>query len=99
MTPEYRARREAKHAAQFASKPPFSGGFVGTIDRTNKLPVLTFVGLKTHPQANYGRKNRSGHAPEHVQANADNALFDAARAAEVNNENLVVSQLPEGTIQ
>jgi hypothetical protein len=61
-----------------------------TIDLTPKVSALAFIGLKTRPQANYGRKNISGHAPEHVLANADNALFDAARAAEVKepNENL-----------
>jgi len=29
--------------------------------------------LKSRPQANGGRKNNSGHLPEHIEANKDNA--------------------------
>jgi hypothetical protein len=79
MTPGYKERRALKHAIQFSSKLPVSGGFVQTIDLTNHLPALTFVGLKSRPQGNGGRKNRSGYAQEHKQANLDNAAFDVVQ--------------------
>lgn len=37
---------------------------------------MNWIGAKMHPQANGGRKNRSGYAQEHKQANLDNATFD-----------------------
>jgi hypothetical protein len=70
MTPEYKARRDArraKRAAHAASK----GGFVQTIDLIPVHP-LAFIGLKMHPQGNGGRKNRSGHSTEHSEALVDN---------------------------
>ena len=72
MTPEYKARRTAKHEAQAASKPQVSGGFVTqTIDLTPRIPRLAFLNGKTFKQANGGRKNNSGHGFEHAQANRD----------------------------
>ena len=48
-----------------------------TIDLTPKLPSLTFIGLKSRPQANGGNKNRSGYLQEHLAALVDNQEFDA----------------------
>ncbi len=77
MTPEYKARREAKHVAQAEAKPYFPLDAIArnTIDLMPKMARHAFVGLKTHPQANGGRKNRSGYAQEHKQANLDNVAF------------------------
>lgn len=80
MTPEYKVRRDAKHAAQFASKSPVLRGVSGTIDLTPKMARHAFVGLKTHPQANGGRKNRSGYAQERKQADIDNAAYDVVQS-------------------
>ena len=54
-----------------------------TVDRTNHLPALTFIGLKSRPQANGGRKNRSGYAEERKQADLDNATFDVVKSIEL----------------
>jgi hypothetical protein len=77
MTPEYRARRDAKHAAQAEAKPYFPMDAIvrNTIDLTTKIASHAFVGLKSQKQASGGRKNRSGYAEEHKQANLDNATF------------------------
>jgi hypothetical protein len=72
MTPEYRARRDAKHAAQLASKPPVSGGFVQTIDLTPKTPRLAWLGGKLLKSSRGGLKNCSGHSLEHSLGNRDN---------------------------
>lgn len=83
MTPEYKVRRESKHAAQAAAKPPVSGGSVTqTIDFTPRAAAHAFVGAKMHPQANGGRKNRSGYAEEHATANLDNTVFDMSKVLE-----------------
>ena len=73
MTPEYRARRDAKHAAQAAAKvlpEMFPVDF--TIDLTPKTPHLAFLNGKTFKQGNGGRKNASGHRTEQIAANDDN---------------------------
>jgi hypothetical protein len=43
------------------------------VNRLPKGPRLGWLTLKSHPQANGGRKNNSGHLPEHIEANKDNA--------------------------
>jgi hypothetical protein len=73
MTPEYRVRRNAKHAAQAAAKvlpEMFPVDF--TIDLTPKTPHLAFLNGKTFKQGNGGRKNASGHRTEQIAANDDN---------------------------
>lgn len=79
MTPAYKARREAKHAAQAAAKVPqaFYPVNIPTIDLAPRMAAHAFVGLKTRPQANGGRENRSGYAQERKQADIDNAAYDA----------------------
>jgi hypothetical protein len=73
MTPEYKARRTDKHAAQLASKPPVSGGFVQqTIDLTPKTPRLAWLGGKLFKSSTGNRKNAPGHSLEQAQANRDN---------------------------
>jgi hypothetical protein len=77
MTPEYRARREAKHAAAFANRQVevAAGIFnnaTGTIDLTPRIPKLSFLQGKQFRQGNGGLKNRSGYSLEHAQANRDN---------------------------
>ena|ERR1039458_2469402 len=64
-----------------------------TIDRTNHLPALTFIGLKSRPQGNGGKKNRSGYAEEHKQANLDNATFNMIKQLAENPA--VVAELAE----
>ena len=78
MTPEYKARRAANHAAQRTLRAfgLDNSQTLPTIDLTPKTAGHAFVGLKTHPQGNGGRKNRSGYAQEHAQANIDNAKWD-----------------------
>jgi hypothetical protein len=71
MTPEYEARREAKHAAQFASRVVVPE-VTGTIDLTPKTLGLAFAGMRQYRQSGLQRKNRSAHAHEHEQANKDN---------------------------
>lgn len=71
MTPEYRERREAKHAAHAANRPHSTNMDLETIDLTLKIPRLTWLNGKQFKQANGGRKNISGHAEEHAQANKD----------------------------
>lgn len=73
MTPEYRERREAKHAAQATNRPHSTNMDLETIDLTLKIPRLTWLNGKQFKQANGGRKNISGHAEEHARANKDNA--------------------------
>ena len=73
MTPAYKARREAKHAAQAEAKiKPVTFDFMEGIDLTPRMASHAFVGLKAHPQGNGGRKNTPGHSWEHKQANLDN---------------------------
>lgn len=88
MTSGYKERRAAKHIAQKASRVS-TPDTDGVLDLTDKTPRHAFVGLKSRPQANGGRKNRSGYAEEHAQANIDNAAFDEQKkfeAAEPVNE-------------
>jgi len=76
MTPAYKARREAKHAAQAKAKiKPVTFDFMEGIDLTPRMASHAFVGLKMHPQGNGGRNNTPGHSWEHKQANLDNATF------------------------
>ena len=80
MTPEYKVRREAKHAAQLAERGiTIAGPVFQTIDLVPRMASHAFVGLKSRPQGNGGRKNRSGYAQEHKQANLDNAAFDVVQ--------------------
>jgi hypothetical protein len=74
MTPEYKTGRTAKHAAQKAllALVAAAGTPEGTIDLTPKTPRLAFLNGKMFKQGNGGRKNRSGYALEHEQANNDN---------------------------
>ena len=72
MTPEYKQRREAKHAAQ-AAKPHSVNMDLETIDLCLRIPRLSWLSGKTHKQGNGGRKNQSRHAEEHARANIDNA--------------------------
>src|ERR1039458_7258792 len=68
-----------------------------TIDRTNHLPALAFIGLKSRPQGNGGKKNRSGYAQEHKQANLDNAAFDMVQSEAKSIGGISeVGGLPEG---
>jgi membrane protein involved in colicin uptake len=75
MTPEYKARREAKHAAQAAARTTVGDSDLGTIDLTPRCPSLGFLQGKQFRQGNGGRKNASGHGPEHEQANRDIELY------------------------
>jgi hypothetical protein len=77
MTPEYRARRAAKHAAQAAAKVlsetfPVVGTEKFTIDLTAKAPRLAWLGGKLFKSSSGGRKCRSGYSLEHSLANSDN---------------------------
>jgi len=73
MTPEYRARRAAKHAAQLASKPPVSESFVQqTLDLTPKTPRLAWLGGKLFKSSSGGFKTRSRYSQEWDQAIRDN---------------------------
>ena len=77
MTPAYKARREAKHAAQAAAKVPqaFYPVNIPTIDLVPRMAAHAFVGFRTHPQGSGGRKNRSGYAQEHAEANEEDSRF------------------------
>jgi hypothetical protein len=72
MTPEYKARRAAKHAAQLASKPPVSGSFVQTIDLTPKGPWHSWFNGKLFKSSSGGLKTRSRYSQEWNQAIQDN---------------------------
>ena len=77
MTPEYRARRDAKHAAQAAAKIvpetfPVAGTEKFTIDLTAKAPRLAWLGGKLFKSSSGGLKNCSGYSLEHSLANSDN---------------------------
>lgn len=65
------ANRLTKHFNQYLGRG-VEPKATGTIDLTSKIPVLSFLGIKQHPQGNGGRKNNSAHAEEHAQANRDN---------------------------
>jgi|GEM_PF-6189272 hypothetical protein len=54
---------------QFLTPPLFDQ----LVNRLPKGPRLGWLTLKSRPQANGGRKNNSGHLPEHIEANKDNA--------------------------
>jgi hypothetical protein len=71
MTFESYANRLTKHFNQYLRRR-VGPKATGTIDLTSKIPVLSFLGIKQHPQGNGGRKNNSAHAKEHAQANRDN---------------------------
>ena len=76
MTPEYKVRRAAKHAAQADAKIepetfPVAGAPI-TIDLTPKTPRLTWLAGKLFKSSNGGLKNRSGYSPEQAMANEDN---------------------------
>lgn len=71
MTPEYKARREAKHAVQ-AAVPHSVNMDLETIDLTLRVPRLAWLGGKLFKSGSGGTKNRSGHSQEHTQANQDN---------------------------
>jgi hypothetical protein len=43
-----------------------------TIDLTSRVPRLSWLNAKTRKQSDYGRKNRSGHLPEHTEAVVEN---------------------------
>ena len=60
-----------------------------TIDLTLKIPRLSWLNGKTFKQGNGGRKNLSGHLPEHLKALEDNKAFDLKAKA--------VIDLPERT--
>lgn len=70
MTPEYKARRAAKHAAQAFGRVPLLP-VEGLIDLTVKMPRLTWLGGKTFKQGS-GRKNRPGHNTELNEALVEN---------------------------
>jgi hypothetical protein len=72
MTPEYRARRADKHAAQAAARVTVGDIDLGTVDLTPKVPRLAWVGGKTFKLSTGDHKNASGHRPEQVTANEDN---------------------------
>src|SRR5208283_4977122 len=81
MTPAYKARREAKHAAQAEAKiKPVTFDFMEGIDLTPRMASHAFVGLKMHPQGNGGRKNTPGHSWEHGKANLDNLARNVAES-------------------
>ena len=69
-----------------------------TIDLTPRLAASAFVGLKMRPQAAIGRKNRSGYAEEHKQANLDNAAYEPKSIGGIS-ENLAISADDAGSIQ
>lgn len=81
MNAGYKARREAKHAAEKAAarkaqkSAPVS---VGTIDLMRKVPALSFIGAKQFRQSGQQRKNRSGHLTEHTLAYNGGRNFAAA---------------------
>ncbi len=75
MNAGYKARREAKHAAEFANKQVEVAADIlaGTIDLTPKYPTLSFIGARQFRQSGQQRKGRSGHLPEHTEALVENA--------------------------
>lgn len=85
MNAGYKARREAKHAAEKAAarkaqkSAPVS---VGTIDLMRKVPALSFIGAKQFRQSGQQRKNRSGHLTEHTESLAYNGGRNFAAAVE-----------------
>jgi hypothetical protein len=76
MNEGYRARRTLKHAAEKYMRAVRKEGTtvpeMRTIDLTVRIPRLTFISGKTHPQGNGGRKNRSGHSTEWAEAMGEN---------------------------
>ena len=75
MNAGYKARRAAKHAAEFANKQVEKAADIlaGTIDLTPKYPSLSFIGARQFRQSGQQRKGRSGHKPEHTEALVENA--------------------------
>ena len=73
MTFESYANRLTKHFNQLLNKVKAVPVSCGTIDLTPKVPRLAWLGGKMHRQANGGRSGNSGHLPEHILANTDNA--------------------------
>ena len=73
MNAGYKARREAKHAAQKANRLMGVSVSAGTIDLTVKHPTLSFIGARQFRQSGQQRKGRSGHLPEHTAALVENA--------------------------
>ncbi len=71
MTFESYANRLTKHLKQAAERNTVGDIQLGTIDLTPRTQGLAFLAGKTHPQANGGSKNASGHLAEHVQALKD----------------------------
>lgn len=97
MNAGYIERRATKHAAERAARKSVIEGVVNrvvdlvsnvVVDLVSNVPRLSFLTFKTRPQSTHGRKNRSGHSPEHDQALVDNVAVDVAKANAVVLENL-----------
>ena len=76
MTFESYARRLTKHFMQALKRQSTASHgnlTLGTIDLTPKTPRLSWLGGKMHKQAKGRRSGNSGHLPEHILANTDNA--------------------------
>ena len=82
MNAGYKARREAKHAAQKANRLMGVSVSAGTIDLTVKHPTLSFIGARQFRQSGQQRKGRSGHLPEHTEALVENASRKLAAETE-----------------
>ena len=88
MNAGYKARREAKHAAQKANRLMGVSVSAGTIDLTVKHPTLSFIGARQFRQSGQQRTGRSGHLPEHTAALVENASR-TPEAPEVKEESNV----------
>lgn len=80
MTPEKKLARNARNKGIKAEKGldraygvRATSPDMGIIDFTPRAPHLSWIGLKTRPQAD-GRKGRSGRKPEHTVAVVDNTI-------------------------
>jgi hypothetical protein len=91
MTPAYKAKRKAKHEIEKSDRKLRTRVPVPdlTIDLTPSGQRLAWLGGKQFVQGNGGRKNLSGHLPEHLKALEDNKAFDLKAKA--------VIDLPERT--
>ena len=86
MNEGYKTRRAAKHEVQKTNRSTntLTSVLAPGLDLMPRIPHLTFISGKTHPQGNGGRKNRSRHLTEHTQAVVENASRTLAKEVEKN---------------
>jgi len=100
MTPEKKLARNARNTSIKAGKALDRAIYgvrapeMGIIDFTPRAPHLSWIGLKTRPQAD-GRKGRSGRKPEHTVAVVDNAIGQLAEAEEAKRKSDELEKLRE----